>query len=496
MQFLDHQIAGIQRTVDNGGKQFLNYKTGTGKTITSLGTFKYYHDKNPMERMFVICPINLIEGAWIKEIEKVNKENGWNLNWYNIHNETAMIKGREPDIYIVNYEYMMREEKFQKIITLLQSHLLRQGKWFCAVDESSCMKNPDAKTTERMIGTWENKRYVNGIKHYCEHRQLLSATPAPNKEWEWWAQMAFLDDRVLGNNFYKFRNTYFNLVRNGQAAPGAFLNKAQLRELQRTGFKYEIIKDAWMQALERMKPFVHVVDSLAGMPEEIDEFTIIEMSPEHRKIYNSMKEEYLAEIKQEIAGQELSSYAVATMVLTKLLRLRQITSGFVIDDQEQAISIIKTNPKVEALLARIEQYGRDQVIVWCQFHWEIDRMVQLLNEDVGGGVSQMHGRVSVHDRQPQCEAFISGKHRFMVAHPDSMAHGFTFINCHYQEFFSMSYSHENYIQCRGRTARHGQQNPCVYNHIFCKNTIDEDMYRIVTGKATAAEVAERYLKGE
>lgn len=499
MKLLPHQIEAIQRTVDMGGVQFLNHKTGTGKTFTSLSTWKYYHDQDPKVKLLVICPINLIKGAWIKEIEKVNKEHGWDLIWFNLHDFTCSHVNTggpvDPHIYIVNYEYTMRDEKFQKVKDLMIKHKLKGCKWFVSLDESSCIKNPDAKTTDRMLGFYENKKFIEGIKQLADYRQELSATPAPNKEWEWWAQMNFLNDNILGDNFFKFRNTHFQLARGKQIAPGAFLNKAQLRELQRTGFKYEIIKEKWEAALNRMKPYVHVVDSLAGMPDEIDEFTIIQMSPEHRKIYNSMKDEYVAEIKREIEGQELSSFAVANMVLTKLLKLRQITSGFVIDDQEKAIEIVKTNPKIEALLSRVEQYGGDQAIIWGQFHWEMDKIGQVLEEEIGGGVSYMHGRVKPNDRQAQCDAFDSGKNRFMVAHPDSMAHGFTFINCHYEDFFSMSYSHEHYIQCRGRTARHGQKHPCVYNHIFCENTIDEDMYRIVTGKATAAEVAERWLKG-
>ncbi len=496
MNFLPHQIEAIQRTVDMGGKQFLNHKTGTGKTLTSLGTFKYYRDKDPQVSMLVVCPINLIEGAWIKEIEKVNRENGWDLGFMNIHDDKITAsRFRKPDIYIVNYEYLMREEKFFKIMDLLRTHKMRGGKWFCAVDESSCMKNPDAKTTDRMLGYWEAKKRIDGIKQICDYRQELSATPAPNKEWEWWAQMNFLDENILGDNYYKFRNTHFELVRGKQIAPGAFLNKAQLRELQRTGFKYEIKKDVWQKALDRMKPYVHVVDSLAGMPDEIDEFTIIEMSAEHRKIYNQMKEEYVTEIKQEIKGQDISTFAVANMVLTKFLRLRQITSGFVRNDQGLDIPILKINPKFEALRDRIEQYGGDQTIIWCQFKWEMINVKSFLDEEFGGGVSVMNSDTNQPDRQPQCNAFESGKNRFMVAHPKSMAHGFTFINCHYEDFFSISYSGEQYTQCRGRTARHGQKYPCVYNHLFMKNTIDEDMYKIVTGKATAAEVAERYLKG-
>lgn len=509
MNLLPHQIEAVERTVKMNGKQFLKHKTGTGKTLTALATYKYYKDKDASIKMLVVCPINLIEGAWIKEIEKVRRENNWHFKWQNLNNgdyyldgEILKAKGfiwKAADILMVNYEYLMGDKKFNALMDVLTF-----GRWFCPLDESSCLKNHQSKTAERLLGWWDTdpndkskrprKKFFEGIKQKCEIRQALSATPAPNIEWEWWTQMFWLDDKILDDNFYKFRNRTFELKRGKQVAPGAFMNKAQLRELQRTGFKYEVVKGEWEKCLDRMKPYVHVVESLAGMPDEIDEFTIIEMGEEQRKIYNQMKRDYVAEIKREIEGKDITNFAIANVALTKLLRLRQITSGFIKDENDNEIPIVNKNLKIEALLNRIEQYGTDQVIIWCQFKWEMNKLFQILT-DLGGGVSIMNGDVDQKDRQPNCDAFESGANRFMIAHPKSMKFGFTFINCHYEDFFSLDASSLDYQQCRGRTARHGQKHPCVYNHILCKGTIDEDMYKIITGKMTAADVAERYLKG-
>ena len=81
MRFLDHQLAAMQRSIAVSGLQLLNHKTGTGKTLTTLGAFKYYKDMNGNVKMLVVCPINLIQGAWAKEIEKVNEAFGWKLQW-------------------------------------------------------------------------------------------------------------------------------------------------------------------------------------------------------------------------------------------------------------------------------------------------------------------------------------------------------------------------------------------------------------------------------
>ena len=499
MELKPHQITAIERTIAMGGLQALHHKVGTGKTFTFLAAFNYYRSLDPKLRLLVVCPINLIEKTWVDEIEKLRRENGWAFNWENLNNGQRFDRFARTDIFLANFEYLMGDAKFKKIIDMISV-----GTWMCVVDESSKMKNHQAKTVERLNGWWDkdpndkSKRprnvFFRGIRDFSKYRMIGSGTPAPNIEWEHWAQMYFLDPKILGDNFYAFRNRHFELRRGNQIAPGSFLNKAQLREYQRTGFKYAVVPDMREQMLEKMKPFCHVVDSLDGMPEEIDQFVLIEMSPEHRKVYNQMKNDYIAEVKREVDGKELSSFAVANVALTKFMKLRQITSGFVIDDQGNEVGFLKNNPKLAALEDRIEAIGNDQMMIWCQFGWEIDAVAKML-EDIGGGASFLHGGVKKENRGQQIDDFRSGKNRFFILHPMSAQYGLTLVNCHYQEFFSLSYSHEEYIQCRGRIARHGQKFECVYNHIFCKGTIDEDMYNILQGKATAAEVAKWYLKG-
>ncbi len=497
----EHQIQAVVKFFDCFGRQAYFHDTGTGKTRTCIASYKCLRELNndPKLKMLVLCPINLINDAWIEELNKLKKEGHCNYNWLNMNTgERSNHPLDDTDIYLVNFEYLRGENKFKALMELLAKH-----EWICVIDESSKIKNWESLNTGRINGqfvldpanTGKRKRYIwqPGIKSLCKYRICGSGTPAPNIEWEYWAQMYWLDENILGDDFYKFRNQNFQLARGKQVAMGTFMNKAQLREAQRTGFKYEMLPGARDAMFERMKPFCHIVESLEGMPEEIDQITSVEMSLEQKKIYNQMKNEYIAEIKREIDGKETTSFAIANIALTKFMRLRQITSGFVTDDQDQAIGFLKTNPKIEALRERIEMYGKHQTIIWFQFRWEVAEITKLL-EEIGGGISYMYGGVDKKDRRDESNDFKSGKNRFMVAHPRSMAHGFNLTNARYQDFFSMDYSSEDYTQCRGRTARMTQQFTCVYNHIVCKGTIDEDVLAIVQGKITAQEVGIKFLK--
>lgn len=482
MQLMKHQKAGVNFALKNAGVAAFYYEVGTGKTITALATYAALKEKNMALKLLVICPLSLIEGAWIKEIEK----NFPQFTWFNMHARNCNAGRVDPmlcDIWIVNFEYLISVKKYGEL-----HRSLALGSWMCVIDESSKMKNHKAVTTQRIVD----------LAPLFRHRIIMSGTPAPNIEWEYFSQMRFLSKTIFGDNFFKFRNIFFRLARGKQIMPGQFMNKAALREMLKTGFKYELDPGKRQGLMDAMRPFVQFVKAreCIDLPDEIDEFRVIEMNPEHRSYYNKMKEEYILELKGQ-TPQDPSTYAVANVALTKLMKLRQITSGFAIDEAGDPIALMtlktsaKVNPKLDVLLDLIEECGQEQMIIWCQFHWEINEIRAALADL--GGISELHGDVPMDARIDEINNFLEGKTRFLLAHPHSAGHGLTFVNCHLQVFFSLSYSFEEYTQARGRTMRYGQKNNCVYFHLICKNTIDEDVLAILQRKDDAAGIVERYL---
>lgn len=465
---MKHQQAAVNFALTNNGIAAFFHEVGCGKTLSALSTFTELRKKDPTLKMLVICPLSLIYGAWVREIEKFT-----DFGWYDFHGWKFRSFGTNFDICILNFESLISEKKFFELKELLS----KVPGWLCVIDESSKLKNNSAKTVERILA----------LKKYFKHRIIMSGTPAPNVEWEYWPQMYFLNESILGDNFYRFKNTHFILKRGNQFVPGQYLNRASIRKMHEQGFKYEINPARKEEMFKRMKPWCHQVKAIdcLDLPEELDEYRTIEMTTAQAKVYKQMKEAYIAELPAD-------SYAVANVALTKLMKLRQITSGFAINDKGEAITIDKTNPKLTALMDIVEEAGIQQMIVWCQFHWEIDIVVKVLSEIAE--VSQLHGRVPQGQRNEHLDNFLNGTNRFLVAHPDSAAHGLTLVNCHIAVFFSMDYSMEGYSQARGRIYRNGQRNNCLYIHLIAKGTIDEDVLAIVQRKENTQDIIQKYLR--
>lgn len=485
-QLMRHQKEAVDFALKNNGIAAFFHEVGCGKTLSALATFERLRQKEPSLKMLVICPISLIYGAWVREIEKFTS-----FTWFDFHAKKKKYKGE--DIGIVNFEYFFMGAKFVKI----RDWMADMKDVFCVIDESSRLKNYRSITTQRFFRhkkspyrKWNRIQYELGIKDMAKYRVIMSGTPAPNIEWEYFPQMMFLDTSILGDNFYKFKHTHFSLHRGREVLPGSYVNKYMLRRMHQQGFKYQVNPEKRKEMFDKMKPWCHWIKAkdCMDLPEEIDEFRVVEMAPEQRRVYESMKKTYLAEIPP---GE---SVAVANVILTKLMKLRQITSGFVIDDQNDAVSVALKNPKYKALMDIIEEMPQTQMIIWCHFHYEIDKLKDSLIDI--GGVSQLHGRIKPNDRNRELEDFVEGKNQFMLAHPASAAHGLTMTNCHISIFFSLDYSMEQYTQARGRTMRKGQNNNCVYIHLIAKDSIDEDILSILQRKESARQVAERYLKND
>ncbi len=352
----------------------------------------------------------------------------------------------------------------------------------------------------------------------------MSGTPAPNIEWEYFSQMQFLSDDVFGDNFYKFRNRYFVMQRGKEIMPGVTMNKSSMREMFAQGYKYVFNEGMKDEFYAKMKPFVNMVKAkdCLDLPETVEEYRLVDMTAQQAKVYKDMKTEYIAEIKGFISDdknkqiinmygiqmecisdvcdktpmnrEESTSFIVANIVLTKQMKLRQITSGFAIDENGVEVSIGSKNPKLDEMLSIVEECGKDQIIIWVEFKYEAKILSEALNKI--SGVSELHGGIPEPKRIDHVNDFLSGKNRFLIAHPKSAAHGLTFVNCRYEVFFSLSASWENYEQCRRRTLRMGQINNCVYFHLLTPDTVDTDMLAICQKKKTKQEVAESFLKGE
>lgn len=445
-----HQEKARKFIIANNGRGALFFDVGCGKTLTSLAIF----DAMKLKRMLVICPLSIIENAWGGDITKFT-----DFTYHNLRN-----KHQDAQIYLINYEACLGD-KFPKLLGQIKPDLL-------VLDESVRIKAHDTKTTKSIL------KYAN----YVPHRIILSGCPAPNNMMEYWSQMRFIDENIFHRSFYVFRNTFFHLQRGNQTiAPGMFITRDKYKEIFGKGFKYDITEANKEKLMVRMKPWAMWVkkEDCLQLPEQIDQIRSVTLSADEMKSYKDMRQHLVAVIDREMIA--------ATNALSKLTKLREITSGFLINYEGEIKGF--GNSKINELMNVLEELGDKQAIIWINFKYEAKRIVELLGIDK---CAQVHG--DIKDQDSEIKDFTTGRKQYLVANPASASSGLNLQNCDTQIFFSLSYSYDDYYQCRGRTHRSGQKNNCVYIHLIAKDTIDENVLEALRNKEEAVEIVHKFLR--
>jgi SNF2 family DNA or RNA helicase len=450
-----HQKEAIEFAVSNRGCCAFFHDPGLGKTRTGLEVFSYFRSRQPELRLLVVCPLSLINSAWGEDIKKFT-----DFSYASFKD----IKDEVPDIVVINYECLISKNNLPMVESLIWKH-----RFMCILDESSRLKNNKSITTKTLLELAENFRY----------RMIASGTPMPNSELELWGQMNFVQPELLHKSFYAFRNTYFHLERNGIMRQGSkYMSREEIREVFSQGWKYAITSESREALMGEIKPFTHWVkkEEALDLPEKIDEIREVTLSAQERKAYKEMEDLLITEID----GVEVT----AQIALTKLMKLRQVTSGFLYSEHGESLPIGKSS-KAKELESVLEELGKQQVIVWVQFHHEVRVIEKLIREKFGTVTTLYSG---TPDRDESINAFKNNTVQYLIAHPRSAAHGLTFVNCSTMVFYSLDYSYEAHAQARDRIHRIGQDKSCLYLYLLAKNSIDEELLKVLQRKQSLQEV--------
>lgn len=462
-----HQLGGIDFILSRGGSGGLMFDVGLGKTWTALMCYEKLKEKDPTLRLLVVCPLSLLEHTWLDHVKKLYP--AWTYS--NLRDDKHW---KESDVSVINFDNIIRKSTLNKITTLI-SH----GNWMCVIDESSRLKDPKSLTTKTMIFLRDKFKY----------RIVMSGTPAPNSEAEYWAQLEFIERGSLHPSYFAFRNTYFYLSDPKGRPLSAMPNREAMSQLFRRGARYVPVKSKRPELMNRIGKYVKFAkkeDCLKDLPEALEEIRDVELSQYERSVYNEMKRHLVIEIEKE----QIS----ANNALTKLLKLREVCSGFVINENQKNIPICinATIPtKLKIFKDLLEEIGSEQAIVWINFHFEAECIENLLR-DMGKTYSTLHGKTT--DRDQSINDFKSGASQFIICHPLSAGHGLNLQNAHISIHYSLNYSHEQKVQTEGRIHRSGQTSKCLFIYLICKNTIEEDIWDVLTNKKEAVQILEGYLK--
>jgi SNF2 family DNA or RNA helicase len=290
------------------------------------------------------------------------------------------------------------------------------------------------------------------------------------------AQYRILDGgTTFGKNYFIFRATYF-VDRNAGMPASKHFPDWRLRE----GALEQIHK-----LIQPSSMVVKKADCL-DLPPLVKQTYYTALAKDQRRLYEDMKRDLIAYVGTDAC--------VATLAITKALRLQQIVSGYISltsDDGGDPRNVsIKDNPRAETLKELLSEITPGaKCLVWAVFR-ENYATIRKVCESLGVRYVEVHGEVTAANRQKAVDAFNNEEDvRVFIGHPGSAGIGINLVSASYSIFYSRNFSLENDLQAEARNYRGGSEvhEKVTRIDLVAKDTIDELISEALAKKQTISD---------
>ena len=223
------------------------------------------------------------------------------------------------------------------------------------------------------------------------------------------------------------------------------------------------------------------------LPDTVDIVRLVELEPAARHTYRDLVRDSYAELGE--------GSVTATNILTRLMRLSQLTGGFIGGDDDPRPRQI-SRAKLAALEDIIDQAVAEgkKLVVIARFVPEI-KAIKALLEKMGVGYSCVMG--GVKDRDEQVSRFQTDPAvQVFVGQIATAGLGITLTAASTMVFYSLDYSMSNFEQAKARIHRVGQAEKCTYIYLTAWGTVDEKVLKALREKADLARtLVDDYRQG-
>lgn len=448
-----YQLKALNKIQKLDGVAGLFMEMGTGKTKVAIdwaGIGYYNYD---VKRVLVICPLSVV-GVWQRQIKqhlpffaRVRVLTGSTSE--RIKLIKFMLRSPQPsqDWMIINYEGIWRRNGRTSIEDMLE----KWGPDLVICDEGHRIKSATAKQSKTAAR----------IGSYAEQRLVLTGTPITKSPLDVFGQFRFLDTGIFGSNWYRFKNHF--------AIWGGF-GRYQIR-----GYKNmnELITKV-RENTYRIKK-----EKAIDLPDKVSVTVPVQLGQKAMDMYRKMAKEMIVEIEE--------THATAAIVLTKILRLSQITSGFIkdIDGMVRVFDNSKLGVCIDLLDDILAQDKK--VVIFCRFVKDIERVKEAILDKFGIEPLILSGSVPMAERDGLVQRFQNDKsEKIFIAQLQAGSLGIDLTAASVAIFYSLDYSYANYVQASDRLHRIGQSNKVTYYHLVVPRTIDALTLSILKEKGDLA----------
>lgn len=460
---MGHQVKALRDLIEHKGTRALLMDPGTGKTkpiidylgllwtrfgqidwmvtapLAALDTWPAEFDKHLPEsvplRLIVLDTRYTIQ----QKIEKIEELAGHGthlkLRVVLINHDAFASRAR-----VAGYASKDQRDALEEVMSLWRPDGI-------TVDESQRIKNP---TANRSVAIYR-------VGKFTPRRQILTGTVTPRNPLDVYGQWRFLNESRFPWKWSEFQQRY--------AIWGGFSGYEVTRWINQDDLRKRIQKDATI---------VRKKDAL-DLPDYTDRIIPVRLGRHEQKAYNEMGDQLITQLPS-------GDRAIAPIVLTKILRLRQITGGFIgyEDDEYRRKTEILGDSKLRYLQDRLEDLidADMKVVVFAHFKPDIARIHEMVAKKFKKiPCFRVEGATPNTQRKGQRRGFaeVDGT-AVLVAQMRTMSLAVNeLVASSHAIFYSLSERREDLDQARDRLYRHGQTEPVTFDYLTVPGSIDQIM---------------------
>jgi len=429
-----------------------------GKTPTILNEFELFRQNHDFERLVVFSP-NQYKEDWALEAEKY----GSSVPLFPYYQtklgkaQEAFRKAKGALGFVVNYEALQYDKTLQFLEEVLDERTLLVG------DESISIKNRQSLFFKGAMR----------VRQMVKVTRIATGLPMSQGPTDFYAQGRFIG-MYNGLNFFAYRGRY--------CVMGGFKGK------QVKGIKNE----EQLQSEIEGSAFVAKRKDW-GTQSGAEHYTVrLDMAPEQVGPYNEMNKDLITMVENQRGELEEIS---AEQVVGKLMKMQQISSGFVYNERGEAIDIMdpEKTPKLKSLLWMLENEIEGKVVVPFHYTKSGDLLMRVLEKyNPAYILSQQAMKKMGLDYVEEKARFNGDKNcRVVIGNLATMKYGHDLTGqegdrCATMFFFENNYSLDNRTQVEARNTTAFQDWTNVYLDPYCSQ-VEKRAIEALTSKRSLVE---------
>ena len=462
-----HQLTALEKSWNKENFAYF-MEMGTGKTKVLIDNLAMLYDKGKIDGALIVAPKGVVKTWYEQELPTHLPDHIENVSvlW-----QPNITKGQQEKleslfeietalhILVMNVEALSTDKGVKFATKFINSH-----KALMAIDESTTIKTPTAKRTKNIIGIGQNAKY----------KRIMTGSPITKNPLDLYTQCEFLDPWLLDfSSYYAFRNRYAEMKTmhvHGRSIQvvDKFQNLSELSDTVKQ-FSYRVLKEDCLDLPPKVFIKRHVT-----------------LTPEQKKVYEQMKKAAIAVLNGKVT--------TTMTVLTQLMRLHQITCGYVAAD-DGTTQQVESN-RLNELMSVLEDTD-GKVIIWANYQMSVSEIMQALTKKYGANsFVHYYGLTPQEDRQDYIRKFQNDPEcRFIIGTPQTGGYGITLTQANTVIYYSNGYDLEKRLQSEDRAHRIGQKKTVTYIDLIAEDTIDEKIVEALRKKINiASEVMGEELK--